>query len=742
MGKKHNKPPYKFAGKESAQAMAQPKLSTVKNEPGFHARKNQMYAAGVLLIVLVLYIPSLFNGFIVNWDDGGYIQEHDLVHNLNGKNIAKMFNPTTFYKGNYHPLTTLTYAIEYNIVKKKASGYSKEQLANPRVYVADNYVIEESDALLFHINNLIFHLLNVLLVFWLVRMLFKRVELAAFVALFFGIHPMHVESVAWISERKDVLYTFFFLLSCITYYFYLVRAEHKTRNYILSVVLLFLSLLSKSAAVALPGALLLIDYWLKRKFSLKLVLDKIPFVCLSLVTGILAVFSQSEKGAIQDLGPLFSPFERIFLVCDNVVMYLAKLFAPFGLAAMYPYPAREGGHLPIFVYSTAAIVLVLTGLVIWSKKYGRQYIFGFLFFIVTIILVLQILPVGGAMMSERYTYVPYIGIFLILGMMYTNVWKAKSGIWKKLRMGVHMLVAAFAVMFFILSWQRIALWKDGDVLFTDLIKTYPTLPFGYNNRGYLNYRWLKNNDKALADFTKAISIDSTYYQAWGNRGVLYYNYPGNDTAKYTKAIHDFTVALRYKPDDDGSLIGRANTLSTVKRFAEALPDYNKYLPIKPDDTKAWMWRGTALFNTGKTDEAMADFEKSASMKMNLKPEEQQSFEAEILYWKGLVFEKREDHQKALELFNTSIQLNPKRAEVYGWRGIVLYNTRRYEEAIADYTKAVELNPMDAASFVNRAIVYNEVGKYKEAFADLNTAGKMGYALNRDFFFKVMAAASK
>jgi protein O-mannosyl-transferase len=709
MAKKHKKPPFKPAQKQTIAPVSQQKTAKTSMDSLDNPRKRMLYAAGVILITLILYIPSLFNDFIVNWDDGGYIQEHELVHKLNTENISKIFNPTTFYKGNYHPLTTFFYEVEYAMVGEHA--------------------------FLYHLNNLLFHLLNVLLIFWLIRLLTKRMELAAFVALFFGIHPMHVESVAWISERKDVLYTFFFLLSCLTYYFYRTNEKNKNRNYVLAIAFFFLSLLSKSAAVALPGILLLMDYFQKRKFSWKFLLDKIPFLILSAAFGVLAVMSQSEKGAIQDLGPLYSPFERIFLVCNNIVMYLAKLFVPIKLGAMYPYPPRVDGHIPIFFYISGGIVLIIAALFFWSKKFGRQYIFGILFFLVSIALVIQALPVGGAIMAERYTYVPYIGVFLILGWMYTNVWKAKEGIWKKLKPLFHIIVIAFAIFFFILSWQRIALWKNGEVLFTDLIKTYPNLPFGYNNRGYMYYKWLKNNEKAEADFSKAISIDSTYYQALGNRGVLYYN-----TQRYEPAIIDFTKALKYKPNDDGSLIGRANTLSTIKRYAEALPDYDKYLKIMPGDAKAWMWRGTALFNTDKTDEAMKDFEKSHSLKMKVKPEERVAFEAEVIYWKALVFERKGDHQGALDLFNQSINLNPNRAETYGWRGITHYNLKHLPEAIADYSKAIELNPQDAPSFVNRATAYNDQGRFKEAFADLNSAGRLNYPLNKEFFFKVMALA--
>ncbi len=692
--------------KNTQRPSSRPPQTTV---PGKKSGRPAIYLAAVLLITLVLYIPSLFNDFIVNWDDGGYIHEHELVHELSAENMATIFNPATFYKGNYHPLTTFFYAVEYALVGE--------------------------NAFLYHLNNLIFHLLNVLLVFVLIRRLSGRVELAAFVALFFGIHPMHVESVAWISERKDVLYTFFLLLASLSYLEYLQKGAHRMRAYGLAMLWFFLSLLSKSAAVAFPGVLVLYDFLLRRKIDAKWILDKLPFVALSTIFGVLAVLSQGDQGAIQDLGPLYSPLERVFLVCHNIVMYIYKLFVPTDLACMYPYPPRVNGHIPVMFFISGGLVLLLTAAILLSLKKGRQYLFGYLFFLVTIVLVLQALPVGGAIMAERYTYVPYIGLFFMLGWMYTDVWHTVKAGWKKARPFLHLLVALFAIFCFTLSWQRIRDWKNGEVLFTSLVKTFPDLPFGYNNRGYLYYHWLKNNAKSEADFTHAITLDSTYYQALSNRGVLYYN-----TQRYEEAIRDFTRALRYKADEHGSLIGRANTYSTIFRYAEALPDYHQYLQLKPDDTKAWMWRGIAYFNTQKTDLAMADFERSEGLEANLKEEEKQAFRAEILYWKSLVLIRREEYAPALALLNQSADLNPNRYETFSWRGIANYRMRNFAAAVADYSRAVTLNPNDAAAFMNRGVAYYEMGEYKKSFEDLNTAGRMKYPLDRPFFMKVMKAA--
>ncbi|HOH85066.1 MAG TPA: hypothetical protein PLI16_10680, partial [Bacteroidales bacterium] len=204
MGKKSKK---KFSADKLPGIPDGPKTRNVLTNTADSPKKVRLYAAIAVLFTLLLYIPSLNNDFIVNWDDGGYIHEHELVHKISWDNFVTIFNPTTFYKGNYHPLTTFFFAVEYSLVGEHA--------------------------LLYHINNLILHLLNVLLVFVFIRLLSKRATIAALVALLFGIHPMHVESVAWISERKDVLYTFFFMLSLIQYFYYVTKEASRRTHYIL-----------------------------------------------------------------------------------------------------------------------------------------------------------------------------------------------------------------------------------------------------------------------------------------------------------------------------------------------------------------------------------------------------------------------------------------------------------------------------------------------------------------------------
>ena len=693
--------------------------------------RNVIYIIVSIVVTAIVYAISLDNGWIKNWDDGGYVLDYtnsigDLVHKLSWHNIKEIFS--VFYKGNYHPLTTLFYAIEFSIVKESP--------------------------FLYHLVNLVFHLLNVFLVYLFVKLLTKKPEIAFITALFFGIHPMHVESVAWISELKDVLYSFLFLGSLIYYFYYVTRKENNTRFYILSLIAFILSSLSKSASVTLPVVMLLMDYYMKRKWDKKLIIEKIPFILISMIFGVVAIFSQHSAGAIQDINPLYKWFERPLLASYSTMTYILKLFVPIDLTAMYPYPDRLHGFLPIEYYIAPAVVITVAVLVYISRKFNRDVIFGISFFVVTISLVLQILPVGGAIVSERYSYIPYIGLFMIIGKGYVFSQEDKSKFALSIKWIYPAILVICALMFSVLTFQRIKIWKNGEILFTNVIKKYPNLPFAYSNRGYLYYNFIKDYSRAMSDYNKCLTIDSTFHRAWSNRGVLYFN-----IGKPDSAIRDFTKALKYDKTNTDAWIGRANSYSKINKFDLALPDYNRYIELDQKDPKSYLWRGIAYYNNKKYNEAFSDFNKCISMT----PKEDNAY-----FWRGLIYFERKEYETAIKELNYSIELNPNQSEAYSWRGLVEYNMKMYDKAIDDYSKAIlkcykdsskiavinndgafqqiEMlfsNPTSAkTTFINRSEAYFELKKYTEAFKDYCAAGDLGYALNKEHFFKLKALAGK
>ncbi|HKB43192.1 MAG TPA: hypothetical protein VKC90_02345, partial [Chitinophagaceae bacterium] len=260
----------------------------------------------ILLIALIAFLPALKAGFV--WDDKNYIQNNPGLHSINLKEIF-----SSYVLGNYHPLTMLSLAIEYHFWGLNEAGY--------------------------HIINVLLHLLNVILVFYAIFLLSNKTGVALIAALLFGIHPLHVESIAWASELKDLLYTFFFLAS---YIFYLKYIKSNKNKFLFYALLLFMfSLLSKAMAVSLPLLLLLTDYFKGRKINMTILLEKLPFFILAVIFGVVAIHAQKSSHSIQDIN-IFTFPQRIIFASYGFITYLLKLLVPSHLSAYYPYPIRSG----------------------------------------------------------------------------------------------------------------------------------------------------------------------------------------------------------------------------------------------------------------------------------------------------------------------------------------------------------------------------------------------------------------
>ena len=408
----------------------------------------------VLLTTLAIYFKAIKFDFLMTWDDSFYFTENNDIKDLHWTNIKLFF--TEFYLGNYQPITVLMYAIEYKLVGN--SSY------------------------LYHLNNIILHIINTFLVFVLIRKISsKNVMVALITASFFAIHPMHVESVVWVSERKDVLYSFFFLLSLIIYTNY--YKSGKLKHLILTCIFFVLSCLTKSAAVILPLVLLLLDYYSNRKYSWKMFVEKVPFFAISLIFGIVAL--NSQKSAIPAT-PIIS--NHFLVVSFSLISYIFKAFIPVHLSAIYPYPIESGGTLPIMYYLSLLFIGLLILFVWYSCRWGKDVVFGFLFFIITIILVLQFVEVGFATMADRYTYIPYIGLFFIVGKFFEYLYNSVNRNYKKYTNYLLVAIIFGFITFSTISYGRVKLWKNDGALFSDVLNKYPDCVGALNNRGvyYIN----------------------------------------------------------------------------------------------------------------------------------------------------------------------------------------------------------------------------------------------------------------
>jgi tetratricopeptide (TPR) repeat protein len=664
--------------------------NTKNSTPSLSNKKNQflnkpIYTYLLLFIsCLLVYFNSFQNELIYNWDDAGYILKNPYINSLSWQNIKDIFS--NFYFSNYQPLTLIVYAVIFKFVGTKV--------------------------FLYHFVQFIFHVLNTFLVYKFISLLQEKKWISIGVALLFAVHPMHVESVAWISEMKDVLYTFFFLLALITYHFYVNKPDKKTKWYLWTIFLFILSLLSKPSAVIFSVVLLAMDLYYERLWRWKTWIEKIPFFLLSLAFGIITILAQ--EGAIQELEPVLKGYERALIVIYSYILYLWKFFLPINLSAAYPYPIKDGGVLPT-EYFIIPIAFIALCIIVYLLRKNKKFIWGILFFTINLLMVIQIIPVGGMIASERYTYLPYIGLsFSVLTLMGKYIKNVKLN---------YIILGIVVVIFTFLAHQRTYYWRNGDMLFSDVLEKYPRYAYGYNNRGFLYWDHYaidvyKDNpqmkekyvEKALQDFTKAISLDYTYAEPFLNRGILYYN-----TGRPEQALADFNRFLELKPDNPDGLLNRANTLSTLERFNEAIPDYNKYLTIKNDDPKAYMWRGVAYFNIQNYDSAIIDFNKS----IEIDPDYYEPY-----YWLGVIYYNQKDYNNALKYLDLSISKNSNNVNSYIWKGLCYMNMNEYHKAIEQYSEAIEIDPNNITAYINRFNAYRLIGDVTNAQKDFEILQKL------------------
>jgi len=488
--------------------------------------KNQYLFYGVIFILFIIsfiaFSPMVKNGFINTWDDGVYIVQNQLLHDISWQGIINIFSYGDKFQqliNNYHPLTTFSLAVNYQV-----SGLS------PASY---------------HLTNLVLHGFNAILVFLFVYLNSRqRMWPAVISGLVFAIHPMHVESVAWVSERKDVLYTFFFLSGLIAYMKYL----EDEKIWKLGVALLFFlfSCLSKAMAVPFPLILLLIDYFNHRRFTWKLLVEKIPFFILALVIGLMSVHLQSIS-AINKF-EIFSLYQRIMHASYGFIAYILKFVNPSGLSAFYPYPAiTTTGLLPLSFRIAPYICIVIAGLLVWvatrKGEIPRTFIFGILFYFLTIVLVLQFLSVGKAILADRYTYIPYIGLSFILGTI-TDYFILKKSSLKYIGYGLAVATLIMTIVFSFMTYERTKVWKNDITLWSDVLRQYPDgrMNFIYEKRAeqYLNK---EQYEAALADYLVISANDPRNDNALECIGRIYGKYY-NDLGK---AIENLEKAYTINP---------------------------------------------------------------------------------------------------------------------------------------------------------------------------------------------------
>lgn len=569
-----------------------------KENPG--TLKNYGFLLAILVVTFIAYLPALDNGFL--WDDDDYIKNNLLIRTIDLKEIF-----STFLMGNYHPLTVLGYAIQYKFFGTSAVGY--------------------------HAVNILLHLVNVVLVYFVVFRLSEKTIVSLVAALLFAVHPMHVESVAWASELKDLLYTMFFLASYI--YYMKFMQEGKSKYFAFSLLLFLFSLMSKAMAASLPLLLILTDYFKGYKINAKSLIQKAPYFILSLIFGFVAIHAQQSSGAVDTASFAFP--QRIVFASYGFIMYLVKLVFPWELCAYYAYPIPSGGTVPGVYYIFLLLVGGVVAGVIYSLRKTKKLFFSIGFFTVTVLMVLQLLPVGWAIMADRYSYIPSIGIFYLAGEGFLWLWNRKTS-GSTYRFIALALLTVSTVFYSVKTSARCLIWKDGFTLWNDVIKQYQTIPQAYINRGII-YMNENKTDSAMSDFNKAISLEPEFSKGYSNRAILYTNAnifdkaladynkslsldPTNPIAYHNRGIlykknnmlpqayENFSEAIRRKPTYIDAYHNRGSTLYSLQRYEEALTDLNRALQLQPNTPKTLFFRGMVEYQMGRKEVACQDLQRA------------------------------------------------------------------------------------------------------------------------------------
>ena len=627
---------------------------------------------GGLLLTLVVYFPSLFNS-ITNWDDFEYVN-NPYIKNLSPAGIEEIFS--VYFFGNYHPLTLLSLGIDL--------------------------MIGGEGPFIFHFTNLLLHLLNTYLVFLLVRRLTQNNIPALLTSILFGVHPLHVESVAWVAERKDVLYSFFFLVSLIIYISY--AKGGKRLYWMLSLLFFLLSLMAKGQAVVLAVILPFIDHMTGRKwFSMKVLTEKIPFLILLFIFGWIALHAQASGHA---LSTAYVPLtERFAFASYGFAQYLVKSILPAGLSALYPYPSGLlSGKIPMYYWLFIITFPLFIAGSYFLVKHSKIYAFGLSLFFLTLLPVLQLIPVGGAIWADRYFYMPSVGLLLCIAFGFMEI--RNSGI-------RYALSGLFILLLSVLTISRCMVWKDSLTLWDDVISKYDQAQDAYYNRG-VAYKNLKQWDKAKADFTKTIAIDPDYKNAYVNRGLAYGN-----LGEYDQSIADFTKVIAMDPQSAEAYFNRGGSYLNLKQWDKAIADYSMVVQLDPDHVMAWFNRGLAYGNTGQADREISDY----SNVIRIDPKYKDAY-----YNRSIAYSNLGQWDKVITDCSSIIGIDPDWAIAWSTRGVAYWNLGQSDKSIADYTKAIEIDPKYTDAYFNRGLAYGTLGEWDKAIADYSKVIEM----NPDF----------
>lgn len=577
---------------------------TKRTQVSYSALKIWAVALLIALLTLIIYLPALKNDF-VNWDDDKYVYENPYIRSLDLQFLKWIFG---FNVLNWHPLTWLSYSIDYALWGLHPMGY--------------------------HLTNILFHSANTFLVFFFILHLFKNTRMseshppptetsyvvaASIAALLFGIHPLHVESVAWISERKDMLSMFFVLLSLISYIKYVRpwKRDTQTIHYVFCLIFFTLAIMSKPIAVTVPGILILLDIYPFQRIKAKgifteyrkAVIDKIPFFVLSLATIVLTILAQRSGNAIVSLES-YPMLLRIISAVQGLSFYLFKMLLPIGLSPFYPLQKNISLLSFDFVFLLTLPVAVTIFCIYAWKKNCRVFTIIWAYYVITLLPVIGIIQIGEQAAADRYFYMSSLGPFFLLGLgtslafkkYYKQHWKSRKG-----PIVILLLLISIILSLNIITVKQIRVWNNSITLWSHVLENYPDFWLPYYNRAHM-YTNMGEYQQALDDVQKAIRLKPLFFNAYFIRAIIYIH-----LGKLKEATQDLDTYVELNPDKASAYNKRGISYLALGKPKEAIIDFSYAITQNPRYAVYYYNRARAYLKLDKISEATRDFQTAAML---------------------------------------------------------------------------------------------------------------------------------
>jgi tetratricopeptide (TPR) repeat protein len=641
--------------------------------------KRVVFGLCLFLAVGVAVVYAQTSGFsFINYDDYGYIPRNPNVSGgLTWSNAKWAF--TVMYKGNWCPLVWLSFMLDREFFGLWAGG--------------------------FHLMNAALHIANTVMLFLVLMRYSKSLWLSFFAAAFFGLHPLHVESVAWVAERKDVLSTLFWLLTMLAYVRYVEKVT--VWRYLTIIVLYAFGLMSKPMLVTLPFVLLVMDYWPLERLrpavasggssgaSLRrLVLEKAPLFILSAISCVITFIAQKSGEAVTSFEE-FSFGQRVSNAMISYCNYILKMFWPVDLAAIYPHPGDK--IVGWKVAASAAALLAVTVVVILLRR--RRYLLaGWLWYLGTLVPVIGLMQVGAQAMADRYTYIPLTGVFIML------VWLAGDVVGQQRRRRFIAALAGSAIVaaLGVLTFKQVGYWRDTKALLTHTTAVTKGNILAHNILGiyYAEKGDLDAQIRELEEIMKATPKDPAVFfkvakglavGGWTDEAIKYYN-----------------QVLEMAPGDADTYCALALIQADSGDFEGAMELYRKGLQYNPQDGDLHGGLGSLLLQMGRIDEAIAELELAAKLK-----------EDSAIYSNlGMAVLLKGDIAGAIASFNKAVQLDPANAEAHYNLGNCYLGQSQLADAAGEYRKAIKAKPTYAKAYGNLGVALAQMGAIDEAIACL------------------------